>query len=51
MKYLFIFLITLIPNCEKKVVEVLDETNPILVKIEAEHIDGDVVESPILLVR
>jgi hypothetical protein len=52
MKYLLLFMVTLLFNtCKKENTQTITNQKPVLIKIEAKHIDGDVVSSPIILVR
>lgn len=52
MKYIFILIIVLFSSCVKEeVVTVEQPQKPIMIKVEAEHTDGQVVTTPIVLVR
>jgi hypothetical protein len=53
MKYILLFAIVLLfSTCTKQNIEpVVEVQKPILIKVEAEHIDGEIVNSPIILVR
>lgn len=53
MKYILLFAIALLfATCTKQNTEIVAEAqNPVLIKVEAEHIDGEIVNSPIILVR
>jgi hypothetical protein len=53
MKYIILFIVTLLfTNCTKeKTTQVTETPKPVLIRVEAEHIDGEVIYSPIVLVR
>lgn len=52
MKYIFIFIIVLFSSCVKEeVVTVEQPQNPVMIKVDAEHDNGLIISTPIVLVR
>lgn len=53
MKHILLFAIALLfTTCKKNTTEPVTEVQkPVLIRVDAEHIDGEIVNSPIILVR
>lgn len=52
MKYFFLLCAALFFSCTKTAVETtIEPQKPTLIRIDAEHIDGEIVATPIILVR
>lgn len=53
MKYILLFIVILLfTNCTKEnTTQTIEAPKPVLVRVEAEHIGGEIIYSPIVLVR
>ena len=52
MKYFFLLCTVLLFSCTKETVDTTTESQkPVLIRIDAEHVDGEIVTTPIILVR
>lgn len=53
MKYILLFVVALLlTNCTKENKnQTTDTPKPVLIRVEAEHIDGEIIYSPIVLAR
>lgn len=52
MKYFFLLCIILFFGCTKEITETpIEKQKPVMIRVDAEHIDGEIITTPIILVR
>lgn len=51
MKYISLLVIASLLSCTKEKAQTVEQVKPVLIQIQAEHTDGQIVTTPIVLVR